>query len=330
MNNKLFNETLDDFENIFTNSWSSDKTKNYLIKLYQDGESFEQIAAASSVMQKYSTKLPIEESLKDTIIDNCGTGGDKSGTFNISTTCSLLLSACGSIVAKHGNKSITSQSGSADMLEALGLNLSLDIKTQVDMLEKCGFVFMFAINHHKAMKHIMPIRRSLNHRTIFNLLGPLTSPAGVKKQLVGVFDKAFTNKMANALKLNGASRAMVVSSKDGLDEISICDITYVSKLENGSIVDMVIDPRDFGFKLSTLDKLKGGDAITNSHITKDILEGKITDAKLDVVLLNTAYCLWVDGKIDDIKDGIKYLRDIIKTKTAIKKLKQIIDVSNSY
>ncbi len=187
------------FEKLFKNELSPNEAREFLIDLYNRGESGEEIAIASSIMRDHSIKLPISDDLKSKIIDIVGTGGDRSGTFNISTTVSLLLASIGSYVAKHGNRSITSRSGSADLLESLGINLNLTPKQQVKMLEESRFCFMFAINHHPAMKHIMPVRKSIEHRTIFNLLGPLTSPAGAKKYLLGVFSPEYIEKMATAL-----------------------------------------------------------------------------------------------------------------------------------
>ncbi len=330
MKKVLYRKTINDFENIFTNSWQAEQTRQYLIKLYQDGETFEQIAAASKVMSEHSLKLPIARELQNSLLDNCGTGGDRSDSFNISTTVSILLSACGCKVAKHGNKSITSQSGSANMLEALGVNLDLDISSQVDMLLHTNFVFMFAIYHHKAMKHIMPIRQSINHRTIFNILGPLTNPACVKKQLIGVFDKTFLSNITKALKLNQSTSAIVVSSKDGLDEVSISDITYACSLRNGDINSFVINPEKVGLKFWAKNDIKGGNPKENAKITKDILQGKTTGAKLDIVLLNCAVALVVDAKVDNINDGIELSKTSIYDGNASKKLEQIIDVSNSF
>ncbi|WP_457560112.1 anthranilate phosphoribosyltransferase, partial [Caminibacter sp.] len=166
------------FERLFENKLSEEEARNFLIELYEKGESAEDIKNAAEVMREHSIKLPVSEELREKLIDIVGTGGDKSNSFNISSTTALLISSLGSYVAKHGNRSITSKSGSADMLEALGINLNLTPENQVKMLEEVGFTFIFAINHHPAMKHIMPIRKSLNHRTIFNILGPLTNPAG--------------------------------------------------------------------------------------------------------------------------------------------------------
>ncbi len=328
MSNQIDQEIKNDFENIFSNTWSEEKSKQYLIDIYKSGETAQQIAAAADVMRSHSVKLPINDELKVQLVDNCGTGGDKSNSFNVSTTVSILLAACGSKVAKHGNRSITSKSGSADMLESLGVNLNLDIASQVKMLEKSGFVFMFAVNHHPAMKYIMPIRKSLDHRTIFNILGPLTNPAGVQKQLIGVFDKSFVSKIAKALQIIDTKKALVVSAADGMDEISISDVTYATSLEDGELKDFIIDPREFGLKLYEKKDIEGGDANFNANITKDILSNKIDGAKLDIVLINTAAALWVDGKVHSIKDGISMAQDAIVSGKAKEKLEEIIKVSN--
>ncbi|MDY0321048.1 MAG: anthranilate phosphoribosyltransferase [Arcobacteraceae bacterium] len=323
----MFNKTKLKFDDIFEGKLTDEEVRSYLIELYEKGETAADIAAAASAMREHSILLPIPYHLETRLIDNCGTGGDKSNSFNVSTTVSLLLAACGCYVAKHGNRSITSNSGSADMLEALGVNLSVTLEKQAIMLEDTGFIFMFAVNHHPAMKNLMPIRKSIPHRTIFNILGPLTNPAGAVKQLIGVFDKSYIHKMVEALKLLGAERAMVVSSADGLDEISISDITYATKLENGIIEDFIIDPRDYGFEMYSKDDIIGGDARLNAQITRDILEGKITGAKLDIVLLNAGAALEIDGMAKDIKEGIEIARQAILSGKAKAKLDQIIEVS---
>ena len=198
------------------------------------------------------------------------------------------------------------------------------------MLEQTGFVFMFAQNHHPAMKHIMPIRKSLDHRTIFNILGPLSNPAGVKKQLIGVFSKDYILKIAQALVELDTKRAIVVSSNDGMDEISICDITYCVSIEDGQIKEFIIDPKQYGFKIATKDEIKGGDASFNATITKDILNDNLEGAKKDIVILNTAVALYVDEKVKSIEDGIVLANQTIANGKAKEKLDQIIKVSNGF
>ena len=325
----MFNRAKLKFDDIFENRLPEHEVREYLIDLYERGETAAEIAAAASAMRDHLIPLQIPYELKSKLIDNCGTGGDKSNSFNVSTTVSIVLAACGCYVAKHGNRSITSNSGSADMLEALGVNLSLPMTKLSVMLEETGFCFMFAQNHHPAMKYIMPIRKSLSHRTIFNILGPLSNPATVSKQLIGVFDKKFIGKITEALNMLDTKKAMVVSSKDGMDEISISDITYATSLDNGKIEDFIIDPQEYGFKLSPKEEIVGGDAIVNAQITKDILFGKEKGAKLDIVLINAATALVVDGKARDIKEGIQIARDAILSGKAKDKLEQIVKISNS-
>lgn len=324
----MFNSAKSRFDDIFENRLPEDEVKEYLIELYNRGETSAEIAAAASAMREHLIPLCVNEELRDKLIDNCGTGGDKSNSFNVSTTVSILLSACGCYVAKHGNRSITSKSGSADMLEALGINLNLSNKNSAKMLEDCGFTFMFAQNHHPAMKYIMPIRKSIPHRTIFNILGPLSNPANVSKQLIGVFDKSYINKIANALDILDTKKSIVVSSNDGMDEISISDISYATKLENGKVEDFIIDPQDLGFKLASKDEIIGGDAIENAKITKEILTNKVSGARLDIVLINAAAALVVDGKARDFKDGIDIAKDAIESLKAKDKLEELISVSS--
>jgi len=324
----MFNSAKLKFDDIFENRLPQEEVKEYLIELYERGETAAEIAGAASAMRDHLIPLPIHFDLQEKIIDNCGTGGDKSNSFNISTTVSILLSACGSYVAKHGNRSITSKSGSADMLEALGIKLDLNIEQSAKMIEEVGFTFMFAQNHHPAMKYIMPIRKSIPHRTIFNILGPLSNPASVSKQLIGVFDPSYINKIAYALDMLDTKRSIIVSSKDGMDEISISDITYATSLYNGKIDDFEINPEEYGIKLAPKEEIIGGDANENAQTTRDILSNNIQGAKLDIVLINTAAALIVDEKARDFQDGIEMARETILNGKAKEKLDEIIKISN--
>ena len=321
-----YNEAKEKFEKLFKNEMSEVEAKNFLVELYEKGETPSVIAAAADVMRAHSIKLPVSEELREKLIDIVGTGGDKSNSFNISSTTALLLSSGGSFVAKHGNRSITSKSGSADMLEALGINLNLTPENQVKMLEETGFTFIFAINHHPAMKHIMPIRKSLNHRTIFNILGPLTNPAGAKKYLLGVFSPDFVEPIASALSLMDVKSAMVVSSLDGMDEISISAPTKAIYYDGMRMRDMEIRPDAYGM-VGSKEELVGGDAKENAKITRGILSGEIKGAKRDAVLLNASAALFVDGKSSSIEEGIEMARELIDSGKAIKHLEKIIEVS---
>jgi len=324
----MFNMAKLKFDDIFENKLPEDEVREYLIELYNRGETAAEIAGAASAMRDHLIPLPVHYDLKEKLIDNCGTGGDKSNSFNISTTVSILLAACGCYVAKHGNRSITSKSGSADMLEALGLNLNLSLENTAKMLEDTGFCFMFAQNHHPAMKYVMPIRKSIPHRTIFNILGPLANPATVSKQLIGVFSDSYINKMITALTLLDTNRAMVVSSKDGMDEISISDISYATSLINERTSDFIIDPQEYGMKLSPKEAILGGDAAYNAKITKAILSNEEEGAKLDIVLINAAAALIIDEKANDFNEGIEIARDAIKSLKAKEKLEELIAVSS--
>lgn len=323
-----YNEAKEKFQLLFENNLSEVEAKEFLIDLYTRGESIEEIRAGAEVMREYAIKFPVSKIIQESLIDNCGTGGDTSGSFNISTTVSFIIASCGSSVAKHGNRSITSKSGSADVLEALGINLNLPINRSIELLEKTGFTFIFAQNHHLAMKYIMPIRKSIPHRSIFNILGPLSNPAGVKKQLIGVFDKSYVLKIAYALKELGSESAIVVSSEDGLDEVSISANTYYARLENNKITEGIINPIEFGFKLALQKEIKGGEAKENAEILLNILDNKIDGAKRDIVILNSALALLTDGKVTNITEGIKLAQNAINSGQAKEKLNEIIKVSN--
>ncbi len=324
-----YNEAKSAFERLFSGRMDESEARDLLIEMAKRGESADEIAAAAEVMREHSIKLPVPEELRKELIDNCGTGGDGSNTFNISTTVSLLLAGAGCKVAKHGNRSITSRSGSADMLEALGIRLDLAPHQQVEMLQECGFAFIFAVLHHPAMKFIMPIRKSITHRTIFNILGPLSNPAGVEKQLIGVFDTSFVSKMAQALKRLGSKRAMVVSSLDGLDEISLSELSKAIMLEDGELKEFYIDPAKFGIASAPLESIRGADAVENAKTTFSILSGETKGPKRDIVLINAAAGLIVDGLASDMAEGLQIARETIDSGRAKAALEKIIQVSNA-
>ncbi|MDD3342505.1 MAG: anthranilate phosphoribosyltransferase [Sulfurospirillaceae bacterium] len=322
-----YTEAYKRFDALFNNQLSTEDAAAFLVELYERGENADEIAAAAKVMREHSVKLVLEASLQNEIIDVVGTGGDQSGTFNISTTTSIVLASLGCKVAKHGSGSATSKSGSADVLRSLGLNLDISVEKQIAMLKECGFVFMFAMNHHPCMKHIMPIRRSLSHRTIFNMLGPLANPANAQKQIIGVFDVEYIDRFSQALKQLGTQKSIVLSSKDGLDEVSVCDITEYVLIENETMTQGEINPEHYGIKLTSLENIKGGDSVTNANITRDILRGDEKGSKRDIVLLNGACALMVDGKARDMQEGIEMMKEALDTKKAWDKLSEIIRVS---
>ena len=324
-----FEETKKQFTSLFEHKMSDEVMREFLLSMKLDEHtSVESIAAAAEVMRSYAIPLPIPEALRPKLLDVVGTGGDKIGSFNISSTVALLVASCGSIVAKHGSRSITSKSGSADMFEELGVRLDLSIENSAKLLEESGFTFMFAQNHHPAMRFIVPVRKTIPDKTIFNILGPLTNPAGAQKSLLGVFDKAFVPKMAEALKINGATSTMVVSSREGMDEISISDVTYASQLREGVVHEFIIDPQEYGINRVPLKAIIGGDSKENAQILYNIFDGNSTDAQRDIVLINAASALMVDGLARDIQDGLEIAREAIRKGKAKEKLAQIVEISN--
>ncbi len=317
------------FTTLFEHKMSDEEMREFLLSMsLNEHTPVDVIAGAAEVMKNFAISLPISDEISKNALDVVGTGGDKIGSFNISSTVAILSAACGSSVAKHGSRSVTSKSGSADMFESLGLRLDLSIQNSAKLLEKSGFTFMFAQNHHPCMKFIMPVRKSISDKTIFNILGPLTNPAGVKKSLLGVFDKAFVPKMAEVLKINGATSTMVVSSKEKMDEISISDITYASQLKDGVVHEFIIDPQEYGIKKVPLKAIVGGDARENAQILLNIFNSTSTPAQRDIVLINTACALIVDGLARDIQDGLEMAKEAIQNNRAKIKLHQIIDISN--
>ena len=324
-----YEQTREKFTSLFNHEMSDEQMREFLLSMKLDeSTSVESIAAAAEVMRSNAIALPISEELRPKLLDVVGTGGDKIGSFNISSTVALLCAACGSMVAKHGSRSITSKSGSADMFEVLGIRLDLSIENSAKLLQESGFTFMFAQNHHPAMKFIVPVRKTIPDKTIFNILGPLTNPAGTKKSLLGVFDKAFVPKMAEALKINGSTSALVVSSNEGMDEISISDVTYAAQLRDGSVDEFIIDPQKYGITKAPLEAIVGGDAKENAKILHDIFNASATQAQKDIVYINTAAALMVDGLARDIQEGLEMVDEAIRNKRAKKKLKQIIEISN--
>jgi anthranilate phosphoribosyltransferase len=324
-----YEEAKSSFTSLFKHEMNDTQMREFLLSVRLDESTDTQtIAAAAEVMRSYAIMLPISNYLRSKVVDIVGTGGDKIGSFNISSTVAILCASCGSMVAKHGSRSVTSKSGSADMFEELGVRLDLDIENSARLLEESGFTFMFAGNHHPAMKFIMPVRKTIPDKTIFNILGPLTNPAGAKKSLLGVFNKAFVPKIAEALRINGASSSLVVSSAEGMDEISISDITYASQLKGGVVHEFIIDPREYGIKRVPLKAIVGGDAKENAQILYSIFDTKSTDAQRDIVMINAACALMVDGLARDIQDGLEMAEMAIKSGKAKEKLKQIIEISN--
>lgn len=274
---------------------------SFLTALRMKGETADEIAGAAKVMREKALKVDLDEY---NTIDTCGTGGDKSGTYNISTSVAFVLAAAGVKVVKHGNRSISSKCGSADVLEALNININLTPEQVRQSVIDNNIGFLFAPNFHQAMKYAMPVRKALGMQTIFNILGPLSNPASAKTQLLGVFDASLTSVLAKALQRLGLKRALVVHGMDGLDEITITDQTQITELRNGILRTYMIQPEDFGLKRAELSDIQGEDAATNADIITQILQGE-KGAKRDILLMNSGAALYISGKTHSIKEGIE-------------------------
>lgn len=293
----------------------------FLMGLRMKGENFEEILGAVKGLRDNMTKLDIES---ETLIDTCGTGGDGGKTFNISTVVAIIAASGGVKVAKHGNRAVSSKSGSADVLEALGIKTNFDEVQGKKQLEDVGMSFLFAPNYHKAMKNVAKERRELGTRTIFNILGPLANPAPITGQLMGVFDGNLIEKIGEVLLNLGLQRAMVVYGEDGLDEITTTATTKVCEVANGKTKTYSISPEDFGIKRATLEEISGGTSEENAKIIVNILNGE-KGPKRDIVILNSAAALYVGMKVDSIKDGLKLAEELIDSGKALAKYKELVN-----
>ena len=297
----------------------------FLTALRMKGETVAEISGAARVMREKAEPLNIP--VKG-VVDTCGTGGDGADTFNISTTAAFVVAGAGIPVAKHGNRAVSSRSGSADVLKCLGVDIEVDKAIVERCVELAGIGFLFAPTLHKAMKHAADVRRELGFRTVFNLLGPLTNPAGVQAQVVGVFDSKWTSPLAQVLKNLGTVHAFVVHGEDGLDEITLTCNTKVSELNNENIKDYYIDPTELGFDYCSEQDLKGGSAENNATILRELLDGKC-GPKRDIVLLNAAAAIIAAGKASNFKEGIQVAKKSIDSGEARQKLKDLCRLSHS-
>ena len=297
----------------------------FLVALRIKGETIDEIAGGAEAMREKATPIV---TVRPDLIDTCGTGGDDSGTFNISTTVAFVACGAGLAVAKHGARSISSQCGSADVLAALGVNVEATPEKVGECIDEVGIGFLFAVALHGAMKHAIGPRRELATRTVFNILGPLTNPAGAKRQLLGVFDGALTEALAGVLRELGSERALVVHGSDGLDEITLTGPTQVSELRDGQISTRQIHPGDFGLQVVSAEALKGGDADYNARILREVLDGR-EGPQRDVVLLNAAAAMVVGGLAEDITAGLEVARASIDSGKARQALDRLVEVSNS-
>jgi anthranilate phosphoribosyltransferase len=317
-------EMLAVMHSIMSGEYTHAQIAGILIALRMKGETVEEIAAAAEVMRALSTKVNVTSDTH--LIDTCGTGGDGIQTFNVSTVCAIIASAAGAKVAKHGGRSVSSTCGSADVLEALNVNVNLSPEQVAHCVDTIGIGFMFAPNHHSAMKHAAPVRRELGVRTLFNLLGPLTNPAGAKRQVMGVFDKALTGKLARVLHQLGCAHVMVVHGADGMDEISFSGDTYVAELKDGKVSEYVLNPQQFGMGLHRAESIRVQNAEESKVIILAVLDGQPGPAR-DIVLLNAGAAIYVAGQATSLQDGIARAAQVIDDGTARAKLQQLIELS---
>ncbi len=291
----------------------------FMAALATKGETFEELAGAAQAMRRKAARI---QTVNTTVVDTCGTGGDASGSFNISTTTAFAVAGCGITVAKHGNRSISSKCGSADVLEALGVKIDTDPEVVEEAVNEIGIGFLFAPTFHSAMRHAAKARMEVGIRSIFNMLGPLTNPAGTRCQLLGVFAPHLTEMFAQALKLLGATRAFVVHGHDGMDEITTCAPTRISELNDGMVKSYDLDPLDFFEDYADPGDLKGGDKLENAAITRSVLEGKKGPCR-NIVLINSAAALVAAGAAGDLKEGIRLAETSLDTGKALEKLEAL-------
>lgn len=315
-------ESYNVMEKIMSGGFDDVQVGAFLVALRAKGEAVDEVAGFADAMRKKMTSIQIE----DGAIDMCGTGGDMKNTFNISTAASFLVAGAGVKVAKHGNRAASSRSGSADVLTALGVDISMSPEKVALCVEEIGIGFLFAPVLHPAMKYAVPARKSLAIRTVFNILGPLCNPAKVKRQVLGVFASELTSKMANILKALGSEEVMVIYGNDGLDELTITTTSSVSHLtQDGNISQMEINPQDYGIPLGSIDDLRGGSPDENAQIIEKILKGE-KGPRRDVVVLNAAAGIMVGGKATTMEEGIQLAKEAIDSGKALDILQQLAAV----
>jgi anthranilate phosphoribosyltransferase len=305
---------------IMTGEATPAQVGGFLIGLRMKGETVDEVAAAAGVMRELSTRVDVD---KQHLVDTCGTGGDASGSFNISTASAFVVAAAGGKVAKHGNRSVSSKSGSADVLEAAGVNLELTPEQVAACVNDIGVGFMFAPMHHSAMKHAIGPRREMAVRTLFNVLGPLTNPAGAPNQVLGVFSDDWVEPLAQVLKQLGSEHVLVVHADDGLDEISIASMTHVAELKDGEVTSYSVQPEDFGLQRAELSAIRAADAEDSLRIIRSVLANEEGPAK-DIVCLNAGAAIYAAGKAGSLAEGIDRAREVIASGEAASKLEQLV------
>lgn len=321
-NNDLNHGEMLDVMNLIMSGAATDaQIGGFLVGLRAKGETVDEITAAATVMR--SLALPVSVAAEN-VVDTCGTGGSGSNKFNVSTASAFVASAAGASIAKHGNRAASSKSGSADVLEALGAEIMLSPEQVGRCIDTSGIGFLFALSHHGAMKHAIGPRKEMIVRTVFNLLGPLTNPAGAKRQVLGVYNRAWVRPIAEVLQKLGSEHVLVVHSADGLDEISIADETYVAELQDGEVTEYVISPEMFGLKRTELSDLIVEGAAESATLVRGALDGS-HDAATDIVSVNAGAAIYVAGLCGDLKSGVTMAQDAVGSGLAKEKLRDFVD-----
>ncbi|WP_456341690.1 anthranilate phosphoribosyltransferase [Thermovibrio sp.] len=326
-----FEESRELFNGIMEGALTDVQIAGVLVALRCKGETVDEISGAASVMREKAKKVPLSEELKERLVDTCGTGGDLKGTFNISTTTALVVASCGVPVAKHGNRSITSKCGSADILESFGVKIDLEPEQVARCIEELGFGFMFAPKFHPAMASVVRPRKELGIRTVFNVLGPLTNPAGAQRQLMGVYSEELTEKLAAVLSKLGSKKAFVVHGKDGTDEITITGATKITELRDGEIKSYTVVPEDFGLSRAPLSEILAGETLEeNREIVRRVLTGEERGAKRDVVALNAAFALLTADAVESVEEGIEKAVSLMEEGRPYELLCKLVKLTNSF
>lgn len=322
--NLTFEEATQVMDEMMSGTATQAQMASFLTALRIKGETIDEITACAKVMREKS--LHIQP--KTEVLDIVGTGGDGTGTFNISTTAAFVIAAGGIPVAKHGNRSMSSKSGAADCLEELGVNINISPKRSAEILEKAGICFMFAQGYHASMRFVGPVRKEIGVRNIFNVLGPLTNPAGANMQITGVYSEALVEPIAKVCSNLGVDRGYIFFGADGMDEATITGSTKICKITDGEFETFDITPEEFGLGRYDMSEILGGDGAENAEITKDILNGKITGAKRDIVVLNAALGLHAGGKATNIQEGVDLAQQLIDSGKATEKMLEFIKATN--
>ncbi len=309
---------------IMDGEWSPVSIASFLTALRMRGETVDELSGAVSAMRSRAARVNVEGPV---VLDTCGTGGDGASTFNISTTVAFVAAAAGIPVAKHGNRSVSSRSGSADVLESLGVRIDGSPSTVERCVTEVGIGFLFAPAHHNAMRHAAPIRRELGFRTLFNLVGPLTNPANASHQLVGIFDPDRLHDVASVLQRGGATRALIVHGSDGLDEITLSGPTHAVHVINGALHELTLHPDQADIPTAPTEALAGGGPEENAAITRDILAGREQGPRRDIVRLNAGAALWIAEVAGDLKEGVQHATELLDSGAALERLNGLVEVS---